>query len=62
MNSVDLIRAHEGLREALQRVLAIRSLLNDASSDTCLAVGEAMGIISKAKGLLGRDIDAVGRR
>ena len=60
--SVDRLKAvHGKLRTALHEVLETKDMLDGASTDTLLAIGEALGIISKAKGLLGRDIDQASR-
>lgn len=56
-----LKEVHGKLRIALHEVLDTWNMLDGASTDTLLAVGEAAGIISKAKGLLCRDIDQATR-
>lgn len=50
---------HQTLRGVYDTLLAIRSagLPDGVGSDTAFAIGETTGILSKAKGLLGRDID-----
>jgi hypothetical protein len=53
----DLANAHGILASALELVISVRGLLQGASSDTLFAAGEAAGVISKAKALVGRDID-----
>jgi hypothetical protein len=62
MSVTKLQAAHERLREALTNVMGTWQMVDEASTDTCLAIGEAAGIISKAKGLLGRDIDQMQRQ
>jgi hypothetical protein len=59
---VDRLReVHGKLRTALHEVLETKGLLDGASTDTSLAIGEAIGIISKAKSLLCRDIEQATR-
>jgi hypothetical protein len=52
-----LKQAHAKLREALNVVQSTRDLVDGASTDTLLAIGETFGTIAKAKALVGRDID-----
>ena len=61
MSADKLKEAHVKLRAALHEVMDTWHMLDGASADTLLAAGEAAGIISKAKGLLGRDIDQAAR-
>lgn len=58
----DLKAAHAKLHAMVEEIhrLNAQGLLDGASMDTIFAVGEAMGVISKAKALLGRDIDTLG--
>jgi hypothetical protein len=54
-----LEQAHAILLAAMESVLSVKPLLDmaEASTDTCFATGEAASVISKAKALVGRDID-----
>ena len=49
---------HVRLRAAFEALSPIfRNLENDVRVDTAFAIGELTGMISKAKALVGRDID-----
>lgn len=52
-----LERAHGQLAGIMGLIADLRPLIEGASPDTFFAFGEAIGTISKAKALLGRDID-----
>lgn len=56
-SSTELEVAHATLEAAYLTVLSLRGQLEHASTDTIFAIGEAAGLIAKAKALLGRDID-----
>lgn len=63
MADIDQWKAtHAALGAQLTELLMLARALTGASSDTYFALGEAAGVISKAKGLLGRDIDDATRR
>lgn len=49
--------AHAVLNKAFDTILTCRPALSGVSPDTAFAIGEALGAISKARALLGRDID-----
>lgn len=53
----DLIKAHGVLTLAYNAMLALYGHINGASTDTAFAIGEATGVLNKAKALVGRDID-----
>ena len=56
--------AHDMMASALQAVVGTAAYIvngSDFSPDTAFAMGEAAGAISKAKALLGRDIDDMER-
>lgn len=48
---------HAVLQKALDDLLTLYGQVDGLSPDTCLAIGYAMGTLSKAKALVGRDID-----
>jgi hypothetical protein len=50
---------HRVLNEAreLVRQIAVGDKLENISSDTAMAIGESLGVLDKAKALVGRDID-----
>lgn len=48
---------HKVLQQAYDQLLALHGKVHCLSSDTVFAIGEATGILSKAKALVGRDID-----
>ena len=48
---------HKVLRQAFDAVAALRGQCDEVSADTAFAIGEALGTLGKAKGLVGRDID-----
>lgn len=55
-------QAHGQLEESLDELLAVSKLLTQLTgvgNDTYFALGQAFGLISKAKALLGRDIDSL---
>jgi hypothetical protein len=53
-----LTEIHAVLREALEAVLSLHGQLPDETApDTAFAIGEAGGLLSRAKALVGRDID-----
>jgi hypothetical protein len=57
---VEGLRAlHAVLQECWTSLMAVRSagMPDGSSTDTSFAVGEAAGVIAKAKALVGRDID-----
>jgi hypothetical protein len=53
-----LTEVHAVLQQAFHDVRALHGELgSDVSPDTAFAIGEALGVISRAKALVGRDID-----
>ena len=52
-----LEQAHAILLQAFNSVALVRSLLDRSRADTSFGCGEALGALSKAKALVGRDID-----
>jgi hypothetical protein len=54
-----LVHVHETLRQAFEKVLGLSEgeWPDGLSQDSVFAIGEAIGILSKAKALVGRDID-----
>jgi hypothetical protein len=48
---------HEVLQQAYVAVAALHGQCDGVSLDTAFAIGEALGTLGKAKGLVGRDID-----
>jgi hypothetical protein len=48
---------HEVLQQAYGAVAALHGQCDPVSADTAFAIGEALGTLGKAKGLVGRDID-----
>jgi hypothetical protein len=63
MDSARLKALHAVLRASYDALIRIREagLPDGVGTDTAFAIGEATGVLSKAKGLLGRDIDDVRR-
>lgn len=57
--SDELCRWHDQLNEIRNRLLEMP--IKGISPDTIFALGQAVGIIEKVKGLLGRDIDDLDR-
>jgi hypothetical protein len=53
---------HALLQHAFEQIASLRGECDDVSTDTAFAIGEALGTISKAKGLVGRDIDDAAAR
>jgi hypothetical protein len=49
--------AHATLVKAFDLVISTRLVVAGLSADTAFAIGEAAGALSKARALLGRDID-----
>jgi hypothetical protein len=49
--------AHATLVKAYELVISMRVVVSGLSPDTAFAIGEAAGALSKARALLGRDID-----
>ena len=48
----------DSLQRAFEDLATYRGALPDGiSTDTAFAIGEALGVIAKAKALVGRDID-----
>lgn len=65
MSKADILRMkalHAVLRASYDAMLRVREagMPDGVGSDTAFAIGEATGVLSKAKGLLGRDIDDAG--
>lgn len=52
-----LLEIHRILTEAYKLTISLYPVKHPISSDTAYAIGEAGGILSKAKALVGRDID-----
>ena len=54
---------HGVLREMQDALLRVKEagLPDGIGSDTAFAIGEAAGVLSRAKGLVGRDVDDAGR-
>ena len=53
------IEIHAVLQRAWDGVASVHGELgHDISPDTAMALGETLGLIAKAKALVGRDIDA----
>lgn len=53
-----LTEVHAVLQQAFHDVLSLHGELDsDVSPDTAFAIGNALGVIEKAKALVGRDID-----
>jgi hypothetical protein len=48
---------HAILQDAFEKLAALHGQCDGVSTDTAFAIGEATGLISKAKALIGRDID-----
>ena len=48
---------HAVLQQAFDALIALHGQIDGVSPDTAYAIGEATGVLSKAKALLGRDID-----
>lgn len=59
MNDAErLIAAHEKLQAAYDSLLTLRGdALLGAGPDTCVQIGMALGTLTAAKALVGRDID-----
>jgi predicted RNA methylase len=53
---------HAVLLDAHNRVAALRGNVETVSTDSAFAIGAALGELSKAKALVGRDIDGARRR
>jgi hypothetical protein len=53
---------HATLQFAFEELLRVSGNLDGLSVDTIFALGEAMGIVSKAKAFVGRDIDVAKAR
>jgi hypothetical protein len=52
-----LSRAHAHMQEAYLELVKIRGTAGFLATDAAFACGEALGVISRAKALVGRDID-----
>jgi hypothetical protein len=63
MDIAHLRAPHAVLRASYDALIRIREagLPDGVGTDTAFAIGEATGVLSKAKGLLGRDTDDAGR-
>ena len=48
---------HKVLSIAFSQIAVLHGQIDDVSPDTAFAIGEALGLIEKAKALVGRDID-----
>jgi hypothetical protein len=53
----DLAAIHATLQRAYDEVATLYRNVDGVSPDTAFAIGEALGVLSKAKALVGRDID-----
>lgn len=53
-----LQNAHRLMEEAFVQLAKIRGRAGELAVDAAFACGEALGTISRAKALIGRDIDA----
>lgn len=60
----EMVALHATLQKAYELVLTLRvpDWPEGIGSDTAFAIGEAAGILSKAKALVGRDIDDARRQ
>ena len=56
------LETHRILTEAYKLVAQLYPVKEPISSDTAFAIGEALGVLSKAKALVGRDIDDIRRQ
>lgn len=56
-NNPDFSTVHATLQECFEAMAALYGKCDGLSTDTVFAIGEATGIIAKAKALVGRDID-----
>ena len=55
---MSLREVHAVLQTAFEHVMTLRGQLSDdVGTDSAFAIGEAMGVLAKAKALVGRDID-----
>jgi hypothetical protein len=52
-----LIEIHGVLTKAFGDIAALLGHVDDVSPDPAVAIGEALGLLGKAKALVGRDID-----
>lgn len=57
-----LLEIHRILTEAYKLTISLYPVKHPISSDTAYAIGEAGGILSKAKALVGRYIDDLRRK
>lgn len=62
MTDPGLLETHRILQEAHQLVSKLYPVKAPISNDTAFAIGEATGILSRAKALVGRDIDQLRAR
>ena len=53
----DLVKAHAVLTLAYNAMKALYGHIEGVSPDAAFAMGEALGMLGKAKALVGRDID-----
>jgi hypothetical protein len=56
--SLPLTEVYATLLEAHDQVARLHGELDNASPDSAFACGEALGVLAKAMGLIGRDIDS----
>ncbi len=50
---------HAVVQQAYDLMIGLYGKCDDVSSDSAFAIGEALGVLGKAKALVGRDIDAM---
>ncbi len=63
VDTLGLRQVHRVLQRAYEDVCGLYGdITRDIGSDTAFAIGEATGILAKAKALVGRDIDDAARR
>lgn len=54
---MELEAIHDQLTKAFDLLIALHGECDPVSPDTAFAIGQAAGLISQAKALVGRDID-----
>ena len=63
VDTLGLRQVHRVLQRAYEDVCGLYGCITrDIGPDTAFAIGEATGILAKAKALVGRDIDDAARR
>lgn len=56
-------QVHAVLQKGFDEIVTLRGHIgNDLGNDTAFAIGESLGMIARAKALVGRDIDDAARK